>query len=182
MKKYLGLMMLVVCCIFVGIVDVSAQELNTLKWNSVTNSSIRAVRNNFNFTVPYGAGYVADVAMPETGNFKYIRVRLEPGSGYGDRVNFAAVYSNSFGGFVGRIATLSNMYYGGNVNIIIDFKAPNAPCRSDATYCVDCRTISGVSNEDYCYMSSSDRLYGIAVQNLTSGTEPVVYGGYSLEN
>ena len=182
MKKSLYILLLIACCIFVGTTDASAQENNVLNWNSVTNSSIRAVRNNFDFTVPYNAGYVADVSMPESGNFKYIRVRLEPGSGYGGRVNFAAVYSNSFGGYANRLATLSNMYYSGNVNIIIDFKAPNATCRSDATYCVDCNIISGVSNADYCYMSSSGRLYGIAVQNLTSGTEPRVYGGYSLEN
>lgn len=185
MKKILFMLVLMVGCIFVNIADTSAQEIqevNVLKWTSVNNSSLRATRNNFNFTVPYNAGYVANVSMPDSGNFKYIRVRLESGSGYGDRVNFAAVYSNNFGGYASRLATISNMYYGGNVNIIIDFKAKNATCRSDATYCVNCNIINGVSNEDYCYMSSSGRLYGIAVQNLTSGTEPRVYGGYSLEN
>lgn len=166
------------CCIFVGTTDdASAQENSVLNWNSVTNSSIRAVRNNFDFTVSYNVGYVADASMPESGNFKYMRIRLEPGSGYGGRVNFAAVYSNAFGGYANRLAILSNMYYSGNVNIIIDFKVPNATCRSDATYCVNCNIISGVSNADYCYMSSLGRLYGISVQNLTSGTEPRVYDG-----
>lgn len=112
MKKILFMLVLMVGCIFVNIADTSAQEIqevNVLKWTSVNNSSLRATRNNFNFTVPYNAGYVANVSMPDSGNFKYIRVRLESGSGYGDRVNFAAVYSNNFGGYASRLATLSNI-------------------------------------------------------------------------
>ena len=79
MKKILFMLVLMVGCIFVNIADTSAQEIqevNVLNWTSVNNSSLRAIRNNFDFTVPYNAGYVADVSMPETGNFKYIRVSI----------------------------------------------------------------------------------------------------------
>ena len=61
--------------------------------------------------------------------------------------------------------------------MIVDFKAKNAPCRSDATYCVTCPTLAGISNDNYCVMSNSANHFGISFYNgaILGGT-PTVYG------
>lgn len=181
-NKILFIIVMFVCCLFFGV-------NNTLAWQSINDEayglnvlSSRATRHNFNLSVPLW-GTKTDMKSTDIGNFKYIRVRIEPATSGSDNIEFRAV-----GGFVNdtpevRLATKTISIKASNLPAIIDFKAQNATCRSDATYCVDCSIISGYSSKDYCALATSSSKFGIQIYNgsILAGTQTVV-GGYSLEN
>lgn len=183
-KKFLYAVLLLVCCMFFEVSNTSAWEpVNSGNdWSVFSGISTRATRHNFNLSVPLWSTKT-DMQSRDTGNFKYIRVRIEPATSGSDNIEFRAV-----GGFIAntpevRLATKTISIKASKLPAIIDFKAPNATCRSDATYCVDCAVISGYSSNDYCAIATSNSKFGIQVYNgaILAGTQTVV-GGYSLEN
>jgi len=194
MKKFFLLVVFVLTVLSIGIKKVSAEEIfnNEIEMFSLPSNNIiqpYAIRHNFDFTVPrFAAREVIRHPLDDDGitpiRAKYIRVRLEPGSGGGDTVDFRAIASD---GYAVRIITEKNsLPFSGNVNIIIDFKAKNAPCRDDATYCIDCPSVydleTTISTNDYCVYDPS-LYYGIQVYNGSwFGGTPRVYGGFSFEN
>lgn len=161
------------CTIFVGTKPVNA-----------------AIRYDFNTTIgPLGGNYtkinypIGDDGLTPT-LFKYIRVRLEVGSGYGDKIDVYAVASNS--GTMHTIGTLKGLEYSGARTYIIDFKAENAPARSDANITVNCSKVTknGItySNSNYC-IANENYTYGIKFENKSIlGGNAVLIGGFSFEN
>ncbi len=189
MKKGLIVFLLTLSCLLIGTSNASAQEkFIPIKSNyNVSNPlSLNATRYNFEFTVPYGKT-VTDMQANQKGSYKYFRIRLEKGTTGSDNIEFRVV-----GGYLGSNNNpVVDVTFGkGVVNLksipmIIDFKAPNAPTRSDATYTFNCNpnNLHGVSSDDYCIISSSGGLFGIQVYNgAIFGGTPFLYGGYSLEN
>lgn len=181
MKKRMLLFLLMVGCLFLGNVSASAQTLSgeNAEWRTANTFPTRAIRYNFDeYLNTYDT--VTLTGAQEFGNFRYIRVRLEPGSGGGDTVRISAaagVAENTASYTMG-----SEVVQPKNAPMIIDFRAPNAPERSDATHTVVCSVINGVSSKDYCVLDNS-LFYGIRIYDgaLIGGTVRV-YGGYSLEN
>ena len=116
--------------------------------------------------------------------FRYIRVRFEPGSGHGDKIDVYAIASNSYQRIY--LASKKTIPFAGNRTFIIDFKAKNAPVRADATYTVNCNNVTSngitYSTDDYC-IANENYTYGIRIENKSVfGGNAIVYGGYSFEN
>lgn len=181
MKKRILLFLLMLGCFILGNVKASAQTLSgeNADWRTANTFSTRAIRYNFDeYLDTYDT--VIRTNAQENGNFQYIRVRLEPGSGGGDTVRISAaagVMENTASYTMGSAVVKPK-----NAPMIIDFKAPNAPVRSEATHTINCSVVNGVSSEDYCVLNNS-LYYGIKIYDgsLLGGTVRV-YGGYSLEN
>ncbi len=181
MKKRLkrfSFLLIITCCFFVGTSDVKA----------TSSAQARAVGHGFDETLNPRGGIKRFVYVPSADDltvngFRYIRVKLKPGTGGGDNVDIKAIagaYYNS--PLAKKTIHVSNFSNGG----IIDFKAKNAPTRSDATYTVDCSQPSGITStlvtNDYCVASPS-LSYGIELYNgsLFGGNAHLV-GEVSFEN
>jgi hypothetical protein len=155
-----------------------------------TGNANAAIRYDFDRELSPLGGYYEGINHPIGDDgitptlFKYIRVRFEPGSGYGDKIDVYAIASNSYQRIY--LASLKGIAFSGNRSFIIDFKARNAPARSDATYTVNCNNVTSngitYSTDDYCIANES-YTYGIRIENKSVlGGNAKVYGGYSFEN
>lgn len=116
--------------------------------------------------------------------FRYIRVRFEPGSGHGNKINVYAIASNGYTNI--NLSPKRSIDFSGNRNFIIDFKAKNAPTRPDATYTIICDSVTkdGItySTNEYC-IANDGFMYGIKIENKSlTGGNAIIYGGYSFEN
>lgn len=116
--------------------------------------------------------------------FRYIRVRFEPGSGHGDKIDVYAIASNSYQRIY--LKELKGIKFSGDRSFIIDFKAKTADARPDATITIDCNPVTkdGItySTDDYC-IANENYTYGIRIENKSVfGGNAIVYGGYSFEN
>lgn len=155
-----------------------------------TTPANAAIRYDFNTTIaPLGGVYtkinfpIGDDGLTPT-LFKYIRVRLEAGSGYGDKIDVYAIVVNS--GVRYTLGSKKTLAYSGPRTYIIDFKAPNAPTRSDADITVNCSNVtnSGItySNSNYC-IANTNYTYGVRFENKSIlGGNAVLIGGLSFEN
>lgn len=171
--KYLLFMLVAVFSMFLGLRSTNA-----------------AIRYNFNATLLPITGSYTDIEFPigDDGltptKFKYIRVRIEAGSGYGDKIDVYAIASNSSIKYT--LGEKKGLAFSGARTYIIDFKAPNAPTRSDADITVDCYNVteSGItySNSNYC-IANENYTYGIKFENKSVfGGNAIVKGGFSFEN
>lgn len=175
--RFFSCLLIATCCFMLGLTDVGAATVQP-----------RAVRHNFDFYLNSNGGvkrldFVPSYDELETQGYRYIRVRFEPGTGGGDNIDVSAFAGAYYNGKIGtKTLHVPNLSQGA----ILDFKAPNAPTRSDATYTVNCtpKTVLGrvVSTNDYC-IAAVDLGYGIEFYNgSTSGGNPRIYGGFSFEN
>lgn len=177
--KYFFLFLLFVCCMLLGFSDSKALEI-----------SPRAIRYDFNASLSIINGIYQKVEYPfdDTGSFltkfRYIRVRLEKGSGYGDKIDVSAI-----GGIAGEkvvLGKLQTLDFSGGREYIIDFKAPNAPERSDADFTINCSQPDAypgiLTDQNYC-IANPTAVYGVQFENhsLFGGTAKVV-GAFSFEN
>lgn len=149
-----------------------------------------AIRYDFNVALAPVTGEYTKINHPigDDGitptKFKYIRVRLETGSGYGDKIDVYAIVSNTYIGYT--LGAKKGLAFSGARTYVIDFKAPNAPTRLDADITVDCSNVtqSGItySNDDYC-IANENYTYGIKFENKSVfGGKAIVKGGFSFEN
>lgn len=116
--------------------------------------------------------------------FKYIRLRFETGSGHGDNINVYAIASNTYTRI--DLASIKKLDFSGSKTYIIDFKAPNAPARSDADITVIVPSVSknGIvySNNNYC-IANENVTYGFVIENKSLlGGNAVIKGAFSFEN
>lgn len=116
--------------------------------------------------------------------FRYIRVRFEPGSGYGHKIDIYAIASNGYTNII--LTPKKTLDFSGPRTLIVDFKAEEAPTRPDATFTVICNSVTkdGItySTKKYC-IANDGFMYGIKIENKSLlGGNAIVYGGYSFEN
>ncbi|MCM1370520.1 MAG: hypothetical protein NC181_01320 [Clostridium sp.] len=178
MKKNLSIFLFAICFLLLGTNDAKAMETSNLTLNDNTISP-RATRYNFDWTIKtFSSNSI--LAARQNGNYKYIRVRLEPGT-TGDTVDLSAIAG--FTSSVSEVTLATKTISLKSIPMIIDFRAKNAPCRDDATVCVVCDVKSGYSSADYCVVNSSVNYVGIKAYNgALLGNNARLYGGYSLEN
>ena len=161
------------CTVFAGIKPVNA-----------------AIRYNFNTSIAPMGGVYTQTAFPIGDDnitptvFKYIRVRLETGSGYGDKIDVYAISSNTYINY--NLAAKKSLAFSGARTYIIDFKAPNAPTRSDADITINCSNVTknGVvySDSNHC-IANVNYPYGIKFENKSIfGGNAILIGGFSFEN
>ncbi len=177
--KFVSIFLIITCCFFLGYSDASAAGI-----------SPRAIRYEFNADLPTLGGSYEQVQFPldDSGvlptKFRYIRVRLEAGSGHGDKIDVYAIGSSGYDRT--KIGALKSLNFSGDRQYVIDFKAPNAPTRSDADYTINCSQPSNYSgyltDQNYCVANASG-YYGVRFENysLFGGTARVV-GAFSFEN
>ena len=148
------------------------------------------IRYDFDRELAPLGGYYEGINYPVASDgvtrslFRYIRVRFEPGSGYGDKIDVYSIASNSYQRIY--LTPKKTIPFAGNRTFIIDFKAKNAPVRADATYTVNCNNVTSngitYSTDDYC-IANENYTYGIRIENKSLlGGNAKVYGGYSFEN
>ncbi len=174
-KKVLCFAILVMCFV------VSSKNVDAM------TLSPRAIRYDFDTQLYFNQSYTqAQYPLGDDGmmndRFRYMRVRIEAGSGHGDTIDISAV--GTVTGLKYTLGTAKTLPFSGDRTYVIDFKAPNAPTRSDADITINCNIIDNVSTNDYC-ISNPTGYYGIYIYNgsLSSIINPArIVGGFSFEN
>lgn len=149
-----------------------------------------AIRYEFNKELPPLFGEYTSIQIPIGDDgltptlFRYIRIRFETGSGHGDNINVYAIASNTYTRI--DLASIKKLDFSGSKTYVIDFKAPNAPTRSDAdiTITVPSVTKDGIvySNNDYC-IANENATYGFIIENKSLlGGNAIIKGAFSFEN